>query len=105
MRFFPAALVIVAVALTPEFVEAQSPPAPGSVVNGKIVVRVFVTLSDSVTPYFPVTNFPLRFYRNGRDSATAVTDASGATSIMLAPGDYRLVSARKFAWRGYEYSW
>jgi hypothetical protein len=86
-------------------VRGQAPAVAGTVVNGKVVVRVFVTLSDSVTPYYPVANLPLRFYRSGKDSATAITDVSGATSIVLSPGDYRLLSAKPVTWRGYVYSW
>ena len=79
--------------------------APGAVVNGKIVVRVHVVLRDDETPYYPVVGLELRFFRSATDSVVAVTDGAGAATVLLSPGDYRLVSARDAVWKGDRYSW
>lgn len=77
----------------------------GSVVNGHVVVQVFVTLSDEQTPYHPVAGLPLGFLRSPRDTAIALTDKSGSATILLSPGTYRLVSLAPAQWKGARYSW
>lgn len=77
----------------------------GSVVNGHVVVQVFVTLSDDQTPYHPVAGLPLGFFRSLSDTAIAVTDRSGSATILLSPGTYRLVSLEPTQWKGLRYSW
>jgi hypothetical protein len=78
---------------------------PGAVIDGKVVVRVYVVLRDEVTPYHPVSGLELRFYRNANDSTIAVTDAAGTVTALLPEGEYRLVSARAAVWKGLRYSW
>lgn len=86
--------------------DAQATRAtPGAVIDGKVVVRVYVVLRDEVTPYHPVSGLELRFYRNANDSTIAVTDAAGTVTTLLAEGEYRLVSARDAVWKGLRYSW
>jgi len=87
------------------FVVRQSRPVVAQAPTPHVSVRVYVSLSDSVTRYYPVAGHRLIFYRSRTDSSTAVTDSTGAVTLMLAPGDYRLVSAEKYGWRGYDYSW
>jgi hypothetical protein len=70
-----------------------------------VIVRVFVSLSDNSTRYYPVVGHHLIFYRSANDSSTAVTDSVGALTVMLSPGDYRVVSSQPVKWRGSEYSW
>lgn len=77
----------------------------GSVVNGHVVVQVFVTLSDEQTPFHPVAGLPLGFLRSPRDTAIALTDKSGSAIILLAPGTYRVVSLTPAQWKGSRYSW
>ena len=77
----------------------------GSVVNGHVVVQVFVTLSDEQTPYHPVAGLPLGFLRAPRDTAIALTDKAGSAIILLSPGTYRLVSLAPAQWKGTRYSW
>jgi len=91
--------------LGPSGLRAQVNASPGTIVNGRVAVRVFVSLSDSSTRYYPVTGHRLFFYRTAADSTNAVTDSSGALSILLAPGDYRLVSDKTVKWHGAEYAW
>lgn len=78
---------------------------PGTVVNGKVVVLVHVVLRDDETPYYPVAGLQLRFFRSATDSVVIVTDAAGAATALLPPGEYRLVSARDAVWKGFRYSW
>jgi hypothetical protein len=86
-------------------VHAQAVGTTGTTVNGRVVVQVFVTLSDEATMYHPVANLPLGFTRSARDTAIAVTDRSGSATILLAPGQYRLVSLMPTQWKGMRYSW
>jgi len=79
--------------------------APGVVIDGKVVVRVYVTLHDERTSYFPVGGVELRFLRSGTDSVIAKTDDAGTVTTLLRPGDYRLTSRRDGLWTGYQYSW
>ena len=100
-----SALVTLASAILVHAVEAQKPGATGTVVNGRVVVQVFVTLSDAETVYSPVAGLGLGFFRSPRDTAFTVTDASGSATILLPPGDYRLVSLSPIRWKGATYTW
>jgi hypothetical protein len=84
---------------------AQSAGATGTTVNGRVVVQVFVTLSDDQTMYHAVAGLPLGFVRSPRDTSIAVTDRAGSATILLAPGQYRLVSLAPTQWKGFRYSW
>jgi hypothetical protein len=84
---------------------AQTAGATGTTVNGRVVVQVFVTLSDDATMYHPVAGLPLGFTRSARDTAMAVTDRSGSATILLPPGQYRVVSLMPTQWKGMRYSW
>ena len=77
----------------------------GSVVNGRVVVQVFVTLSDDATPYHPISGLPLGFIRTPRDTSMAVTDRSGSAIVLLPPGRYRVVSLVPTHWKGVRYAW
>ncbi len=77
----------------------------GSVVNGRVVVQVFVTLSDEQTQYHPIAGLPLGFMRTPRDTAIAVTDRSGSAIVLLPPGQYRVVSLAPTHWKGWRYTW
>jgi len=76
-----------------------------STTDNRVPVRVYVSLSDSVTRYFPVVGHRLLFFRSARDSTEAVTDSLGSVTVRLAPGEYRLVSAAPVGWRGFNYWW
>jgi hypothetical protein len=94
-----------AIALVASATSLAGTQTPGSVVNGRVAVRVYASLSDSVTRYYPVAKHRLLFYRSASDSIVATTDSTGALTILLAPGDYRLVSAAAVSWHGSDYSW
>jgi hypothetical protein len=95
---------VIALATVTMTLHAQR-PTPGDGPNAKIPIRVFVSLSDSATRYYPVRSHQLIFYRTISDSVLAFTDSTGAANVALVPGEYRLVSAHSVVWHGYAYSW
>jgi len=101
----PLAVFAVLTMMVQSSARAQVRADPGTVIAGRVAVRVYVTLSDDETPYFPVGGLQLRFFRSATDSIVAITDGSGTATVLLAPGDYRLVSARATTWKGNRYSW
>jgi len=100
-----SAVLSLSAAVASQPVHAQAVGTTGTTVNGRVVVQVFVTLSDEATMYHPVANLPLGFTRSARDTAIAVTDRSGSATILLPPGQYRLVSLMPTQWKGMRYSW
>lgn len=79
---------------------------PGTVINGRVSVRVYVTLSDDETTYAPIGGVNLRFFRTTADTTIAVrTDAAGTATVLLTPGEYRLMSTTPVDWKGARYSW
>jgi hypothetical protein len=108
LLFLRVAIVIVAVnaLVVPAPAGAQVRADPGTVINGRVAVRVYVTLSDDDTPYAPIGGVRLRFFRTTADTATALrTDDAGTATVMLTPGEYRLVSSSAVEWKGTRYSW
>lgn len=101
----PLAVIGVLTTVVPFAARGQVRADPGAVIGGRVAVRVYVTLSDDETPYFPVGGLQLRFFHSATDSIVVVTDGAGAATVLLAAGDYRLVSARATAWKGNRYSW
>lgn len=84
---------------------AQAPATAKQVMPPRVPVRVFVSLADSTTRFYPVRGHRLVFYRSATDSVSVTTDSLGSVTVALAPGDYRLVSGENFPWHGAEYSW
>jgi hypothetical protein len=104
-RILSTALVALSGMLVTRPLHTQAPGATGTLVNGRVVVQVFITLGDDQTLYHPVAGLPLGFFRSARDTAIAVTDAQGSATILLPPGNYRLVSLAPTRWKGVMYSW
>jgi len=98
-------LIALVAAMSAHPVHAQNPGATGTVVSGRVVVQVFVRLSDEETMYAPIAGLGLGFLRSPQDTAMAVTDASGSAIILLSPGKYRLVSLAPTRWKGATYTW
>jgi len=97
--------LLLATALS-EPIGAQVRADPGTVINGRVAVRVYVTLSDEETSYAPIGGVNLRFFRTTADTIVVVrTDAAGSATTMLAPGEYRLMSTSPVDWKGARYSW
>lgn len=85
---------------------AQVRADPGIVIDGRVAVRVYVTLSDDETSYAPIGGVNLRFFRTTADTTVVVrTDGAGTATAMLLPGEYRLVSTSPVDWKGSRYSW
>jgi hypothetical protein len=106
MKTLSFALVLLLAALVQGPVEAQVRADPGTVINGRVAVRVYVVLADNDTPYEPVRGVQLRFFRTTADTAVVVrTDDAGAATALLLPGEYRLMSSSPVNWKGYRYSW
>jgi hypothetical protein len=84
---------------------AQLRADPGRVIDGRVAVRVYVTLADDQTPYHPLANYTLRFRTMEGDSIVVRTDGSGTLTVGLQPGEYRLVSARPYRWHARRFSW
>ena len=99
------AISLVASLLVATPVLAQLVPQPGQVVDGKVVVKVQVTLSDDAVPYHPLARYGLRLFRSPTDSVVLRTDDSGVLQFSIVAGEYRLVSAEPIDWRGNRYRW
>src|SRR5690349_5360748 len=104
MRVVAAALTLATVhaPLSAQGVRAD----PGTVINGRVAVRVYVTLSDNDVAYAPIGGVNLRFFRTTADTVVLVrTDEAGTATALLPPGEYRLMSTSPVDWRGARYSW
>ena len=85
---------------------AQLRADPGTVINGRVAVRVNVTLSDDETPYAPIGGVSLRFFRTTADTTISVrTDDAGTVTVLLQAGEYRLISTSPVDWKGARYVW
>jgi hypothetical protein len=85
---------------------AQVRADPGTVIDGRVAVRVNITLSDEEISYVPVGGVSLRFFRTTADTTVVLrTDAAGTATAMLLPGEYRLMSTSPVDWKGARYSW
>jgi hypothetical protein len=86
---------------------AQVRADPGAVIDGKIAVRITVTLANDQEPYHPVRSLRLRIERPGvrSDSAIATTDESGVATVLLPASGYRLTSVRPYEWQSRWYRW
>src|SRR5262249_31200503 len=79
---------------------------PGTVINGRVAVRVYVTLSDDETTYAPIGGVNLRFFRTTSETSVLVrTDQVGSATALLLAGEYRLMSSSPVDWKGSRYTW
>ena len=98
--------VSLAVAAIHQPLDAQVRADPGTVINGRVAVRVYVTLSDNDVAYAPIGGVNLRFFRTTADTVVVVqTDDAGTATALLLPGEYRLMSTSPVEWKGSRYSW
>jgi len=94
------------VASVPAPLPAQMRADPGTVINGRVAVRVNVTLSDHDVAYAPIAGVSLRFFRTTADTVVTIqTDAAGTATALVLPGEYRLMSTSPVDWKGIRYSW
>ena len=100
------AVALMVSAALPVWLSAQLRADPGTVINGRVAVRVYVTLADDETSYAPIGGVHLRFFRTTADTVVVVrTDDAGTATALLLPGEYRLVSTSPVDWKGARYSW
>lgn len=100
-----AIVVVTVLCCPPELAPAQAIPNVGQLIDGKVVVKIQVTLADDAVPYAPLPRFGLRLFGGPSDSIVVRTDDSGVVQLDIAPGHYRLVSAEPYDWRGHRYRW
>lgn len=105
MRVVTCLVAVALATMAPGLAAQRVSGDPGIVINGRVLVKVYVTLSDEQAPYFPVVGLPLRFVRAPRDTVSVLTDDAGVASTTLLPGDYQLVATRPTTWRGRRYTW
>lgn len=105
VRELVLAAAVCATCATPAAVAAQVRSDAGVSIGGQVAVKVYVTLADEETPYFPVARHRLVFYRGLGDSTVVRTDDAGVAEGLLPVGDYRLVSTEAVSWRGATYRW
>lgn len=87
-------------------VNAQVRADPGTVINGRVAVRVNITLSDAEASYVPIAGVSLRFFRTTADTTVVgKTDDAGSATVLLTPGEYRLMTTTPVDWKGSRYSW
>jgi hypothetical protein len=100
------AVALMVSAALPAWLSAQLRADPGTVINGRVAVRVYVTLADDETSYAPIGGVRLRFFRTTADTVVVVrTDDAGTATALLLPGEYRLMSTSPVDWKGARYSW
>ena len=98
-------LALISIAAVDRPLGAQVRADPGVVINGRVAVKVAVTLSDDETPYAPLSNLQLRFFRSATDSVVVRTDDAGVATTLLPPGEYRLVSGAPTEGKGTRDTW
>ena len=79
---------------------------PGTLLSdGRIVVKVYVTMPQSGLYGHPVAGVHLFAVAPGGGAVETVTDVLGTSAFALAPGPYRIVSTDTVTWQGRRYSW
>jgi hypothetical protein len=74
--------------------------------NGKVIVKIYATLEQAGMPYGrPVDHFALLLVSPSGERSTITTDETGSSALQLAPGAYRLASAKPLEHNGHFYVW
>ncbi len=73
--------------------------------DGRVYVKVYVTLPNASVRYNPMEDVPIVIYRSRNDSLVIRTDGAGETTFLLAPGSYRVVTGRPVISGGVAYQW
>jgi hypothetical protein len=74
--------------------------------DGRVVVRIFVTMppDPGMTSGQPIPN--VRLLLSGAENRyTAMTDGAGTATVFALPGAYRVASLDSVDWRGRRYRW
>ena len=96
---------LTAVAILPGAISAQIHPAGSPSVDGRVYVKVYVTLPNASIRYNPMEGVPVVIYRARGDSLVIRTDGAGETTFLLEPGSYRVVTGRPVMLNGVQYEW
>jgi TM2 domain-containing membrane protein YozV len=97
--------VLTALAILPGVSAAQIHPAGSQSVDGRVYVKVYVTLPNASIRYNPMEGVPVVIYRARGDSLAIRTDGAGETTFLLEPGSYRVVTGRPVISDGVQYEW
>lgn len=97
--------VLAALAILPGVAFAQIHPAGSPSVDGRVYVKVYVTLPNATIRYNPMEGVPVMVYRARGDSLVIRTDGAGETTFLLEPGSYRVVTGRPVISDGVQYEW
>ena len=97
--------VVASLALLPCTLPAQIHPAGSPSLDGRVYVKVYVTLPNASVRYNPMRDVSVVIYRSREDSLVIRTDGAGETTFLLAPGSYRVVTGRTVISSGVEYQW
>ncbi len=98
------AYAVVSVVVLASTARAQLFASGTLAIDGRVFTRVYVVLSDSVTPYHPAVDVAILLVSAQGDSVVMRTDAGGSALRYLVPGEYRLVTP-VVTWRGRQYAW
>lgn len=105
LRLLAPALLAAASLAAGDPAHAQLRVDPGVVIDGKVGLRVYVTLHDEFDPYVPVTGHRMTVIGSSADTTVARTDDAGVINLLVPPGDYRLLSKQPVRWHGELYRW
>ena len=97
--------VLTAFAFLPCALIAQIHPAGSPSLDGRVYVKVYVTLPNASIRYNPMEGVPVVIYRSRGDSLVIRTDGAGETTFLLEPGSYRVVTGRPVVSNGALYEW
>jgi len=97
--------VLAAIALLPGALLAQIHPAGSRSVDGRVYVKVYVTLPNASIRYNPMQDVPVVIYRSRGDSLVIRTDGAGETTFLLESGSYRVVTGEAVTANGVQYQW
>ena len=84
--------VLAALAILPGSSSAQIHPAGSRSVDGRVYVKVYVTLPNASIRYNPMQDVAVVIYRSRGDSLVIRTDGAGETTFLLESGSYRVVT-------------
>jgi hypothetical protein len=91
--------------LFPPALAAQIHPAGSQSVDGRVYVKVYVTLPNASIRYNPMQDVPVVIYRSRGDSLVIRTDGAGETTFLLESGSYRVVTGEAVTANGVQYQW
>jgi hypothetical protein len=105
LRVLVSALALVAGLFAVEPLKAQI--EVGSLLqNGKVIVKIYATLDQAGMPYGrPIEHFALLLVSPSGERSAITTDETGTSALQLAPGAYRLASAKPLEQNGHFYVW